>query len=300
MGDDSPTRRHGDQALIAPFTLMTRSAAGVIALCLAGAACGSAPGPAAPTPPVSAGWTLAWSDEFEGPVGAAVDAAKWTFDVGGGGWGNQELQSYTERTRNAHLSGDGSLVIDVLRETYTGPDAITRGFTSARLKTQGLFAQTYGRFEARIKLPFGQGLWPAFWILGSDIGSAGWPLCGEIDIMENIGREPAVAHGTLHGPGYSGGGAIGAPYTLPAGRLADGYHVFAVEWEREVVRWYVDDQAYLTRTPANLPSGSRWVFDHPFFVILNVAVGGSWPGPPDNTSTFPQQMLVDYVRLYRR
>jgi beta-glucanase (GH16 family) len=230
-----------------------------------------------------------------------VDAAKWTFDVGGGGWGNQELESYTDRPKNTHLSGDGSLVINVLREPYTGSDGIARDFTSARLKTQGLFAQAYGRFEARMKLPRGQGLWPAFWMLGSDIMSAGWPACGEIDIMENVGFEPGIAHGTVHGPGYSGAGGIGAPFALPAGqRLADDFHVFAVEWEPGVLRFYVDAQLYATRTPANLPSGSRWVFDHPFFLLINVAVGGEWPGPPDGTTVFPQQMLVDYVRVYRR
>ncbi len=281
---------------------MTRAGRGVLALCLFVAACGSANGPInpakSPSPPSS--WTLAWSDEFEGPAGATVDATKWRFDVGGGGFGNQELQSYTDRPRNAHLSGDGALVIDVLREGHTGPDGIAREFTSARLKTQGTFAETYGRFEARIKVPQGQGLWPAFWMLGTDITSAGWPACGEIDIMENIGREPAVVHGTIHGPGYSGGSSLGAAFSLPAGRFADDFHVFAVEWERDALRWYVDGQLYLTRTPANLPAGTRWVFDHPFFLILNVAVGGPWPGPPDATTIFPQRMLVDYVRVYRK
>jgi beta-glucanase (GH16 family) len=284
-----------------------RALSGSLLLGLALGGCGSANGVAVPPTPAStpaptpaAGWTLAWSDEFEGPAGATVDATRWTFDVGGGGWGNQELQSYTDRPRNAHLSGDGSLVIDVLRESHTGPDQIARDFTSARLKTQGLFAQTYGRFEARIKVPHGQGIWPAFWMLGTDITSAGWPACGEIDIMENIGREPAIVHGTFHGPGYSGGSGIGGSVSLPAGRFADGFHVFSVEWERDVIRWYMDGQLYLTRTPAQLPPGTRWVFDHPFFLILNVAVGGNWPGAPDATTVFPQQMLVDYVRVYRR
>ncbi len=282
---------------------MTRASALPLALFLLAPGCGtgSRTAPPAATPSPASGWTLSWSDEFDGPAGATVDATRWTFDVGGGGFGNQELQSYTDRPRNAHLSGDGSLVIDVLRENHTGPDAIAREFTSARLKTQGLFAQTYGRFEARIKIPSGQGIWPAFWMLGADIPSAGWPACGEIDIMENIGREPGIAHGTLHGPGYSGASAIGAPFTLaPGQRFADDYHVFAVEWEREAIRFYANGQLYLTRTPANLPAGSRWVFDHPFFLLLNVAVGGNWPGPPDATTVFPQQMLVDYVRVYRR
>jgi beta-glucanase (GH16 family) len=284
---------------------MKRGAAGILLLGLSFHACGSTSGPVPPaaTPTATAlsgTWTLAWSDEFEGPSGATVDATKWTFDVGGGGWGNQELQSYTDRPRNAHLNGEGALAIDVLKEAHTGPDAIARDHTSARLKTQGLFAQMHGRFEARIKVPYGQGIWPAFWMLGIDITSAGWPTCGEIDILENIGREPAIVHGTLHGPGYSGASGIGAPYNLVAGRFADEFHVFAVEWERDVIRWYVDGQLYQTRTPAHLPAGARWVFDHPFFMILNVAVGGNWPGPPDNTTVFPQQMLVDYVRVYRR
>jgi beta-glucanase (GH16 family) len=273
-----------------------------LALVLALAGCGSATGGAAePKTPPTPGWTLSWSDEFLGPAGATVDATKWTFDVGGGGWGNKELESYTDRPKNAHLSGDGSLVIDVLREPHTGPDGIARDFTSARLKTQGLFAQTYGRFEARMKLPQGQGLWPAFWMLGVDITSVGWPASGEIDIMENVGFEPATAHGTIHGPGYSGADGIGAPFSLPAGqRLADDFHLFAIEWEPSILRFYVDAQLYATRTPASLPSGRRWVFDHPFFLLINVAVGGEWPGSPDATTVFPQQMLVDYVRVYRR
>jgi beta-glucanase (GH16 family) len=144
-------------------------------------------------------------------------------------------------------------------------------------------------------------MWPAFWMLGVDIGSASWPACGEIDIMENIGREPDTIHGTLHGPGYSGGNGIGAPSKVAAGqRFADGYHVFAIEWEKDVVRWYVDGNLYQTRTPKDLPSGAKWVYDHPFFLLLNLAVGGQWPGNPDGTTTFPQTLKVDYVRVYDR
>jgi beta-glucanase (GH16 family) len=269
-------------------------------------ACGSSDMAASPpaTPPSStptpAAWTLVWSDEFEGPAGATVDLTKWNFDIGGGGWGNQELESYTDRSRNAFLDGNGALVIEALSEPYKGPDGIARDYTSARLKTKGLFAQAYGRFEARIKIPYGQGLWPAFWMLGANIDSVGWPACGEIDIMENIGREPSTVHGTFHGPGYSGAGGLGAPDSLAGGqRFADDFHVFAVEWEPAAIRWYVDGTLYETRTPADLPAGTHWVFDHPFFIILNVAVGGGWPGPPDATTVFPQQMLVDYVRVYR-
>jgi beta-glucanase (GH16 family) len=254
----------------------------------------------APTASPPGAWVLAWSDEFDGPAGSQVDASRWEFDVGGNGWGNQELQYYTDRTRNAFLSGDGQLVIQALREDYTGADGVARSYTSARLKTQGRFEQAYGRFEARLKLPQGQGLWPAFWMLGSDIGSVGWPACGEIDIMENIGREPSTVHGTLHGPGYSGAEGLSGSFTLAGGaRFADAFHVFSVEWEPAAIRWYVDGQLYHERAPAAL-AGRRWVFDHAFFVILNVAVGGAWPGAPDTTTVWPQTLLVDYVRIYRR
>jgi beta-glucanase (GH16 family) len=254
--------------------------------------------------PVRAGdevtWKLTWSDEFNGPDGSAVDSTKWSFDVGGKGWGNNELETYTSRTANAHLE-NGSLVIKAIKETFTGADNITRDYTSARLLTKHKFSQAYGRFEARIKVPFGQGIWPAFWLLGNNIDTAHWPNCGEIDIMENIGREPSVIHGTFHGPGYSGGKGIGAAYTLTGGRKFSGdFHTFTLEWETNVMRFYVDGNLYQTRTPADLPQGASWVFDHPFFIILNVAVGGDWPGNPDATTVFPQQMLVDYVRVYKR
>jgi beta-glucanase (GH16 family) len=245
-------------------------------------------------------WSLVWGDEFSGANGSAVDSTKWGFDIGGNGWGNNELETYTNRTANAIIE-NGSLVIKALRETYTGSDNITRNYTSARLLTRNKFTQTYGRFEARIKLPYGQGIWPAFWMLGDNIGTAGWPNCGEIDIMENIGREPSIVHGTFHGPGYSGGGGVTAAYTLTNGRrFSDDFHTFAVEWEPNVIRFYADGLLYSTRTPADLPAGTSWVFDHPFFIILNVAVGGSWPGNPDATTVFPQQMQVDYVRVYQR
>jgi beta-glucanase (GH16 family) len=264
-------------------------------------ACADTPAPQPPPSPAPGAWSLTWSDEFDGPSGTTVDRTKWTFDLGGGGWGNQELESYTDRSSNASLDGAGNLAIVASRERFTGTDGVARDYTSARLKTQGLFAQAYGRFEVRLKVPHGQGIWPAFWMLGSDIDGVGWPICGEIDVMENIGREPLAVHGTLHGPGYSGGSGIGAPYSLPSGqRFADDFHVFAVEWEANAIRWYVDGALYQTRTPGDLPGGARWVFDHPFFIILNVAVGGSWPGSPDASTVFPQRMLVDYVRVYQR
>jgi beta-glucanase (GH16 family) len=243
------------------------------------------------------GWRLIWSDEFEGAAGTAVDPSKWTFDLGNNnGWGNQELEYYTDRTDNAALDGQGHLAITARSEPFGGSS-----YTSARLKTQGKVTWTYGRFEARVQLPYGQGMWPAFWMLGADITSVSWPACGEVDIFENLGREPAIVHGTMHGPGYSGGAGPTGSTTLPGGaRLADDFHVFAVEWEANVIRWYLDDQLYSTKTTADVPAGSSWVFDKPFFVILNVAVGGGWPGNPDATTTFPQQMLVDHVRVYQR
>ena len=265
-------------------------------------ACGSSVPDSAGPGPTSSPRTLVWSDEFDGAAGAGVDRSRWTFDIGGGGWGNEELETYTDRAANASLDGNGNLVIVANRETFTGPDGIERPYTSARLKTQGIFAHAYGRFEGRLQIPYGQGIWPAFWLLGADITTVGWPACGEIDIMENIGREPSTVHGSLHAPrSGTGPGSTTASFALPAGqRFADDFHVFAVEWEPNQVRFYVDGNLYQTRTPADLPAGTRWVFDHPFFVILNVAVGGSWPGSPDATTTFPQRMRVDYVRVYSR
>ena len=245
-------------------------------------------------------WVLSWSDEFNVANGSVVDSTKWAFDIGGKGWGNKELQTYTDRTANAVVE-NGSLVIKALKETFTGSDKITRSYTSARLLTKNKFTQQYGRFEARIKLPYGQGIWPAFWMLGDNINTVRWPTCGEIDIMENIGREPSIVHGTLHGPGYSGTNGLTARYMLPnARKFSADFHTFTVEWEPNIIRFYVDGLHYNTRSPADLPPGTVWVFDHPFFIILNVAVGGSWPGNPDETTTFPQVMRVDYVRVYRR
>ena len=246
------------------------------------------------------GWKLVWSDEFNGRNGSGVDTTKWVSEVGGGKWGNQELEYYTNRLQNAYIQA-GNLLIKSQQEKYTGADGVTWNYTSARLKTLGKFTQTYGRFEARMKIPFGQGLWPAFWMLGDDIDRVDWPACGEIDIMENIGKEPSTIYGSIHGPGYIGGTGIGAPYRLPGKqRFADDFHVFAVEWEPDTIRFYVDKDLYATRTRAELKPGWKWVFDHPFFLLLNVAVGGDWPGNPDTTTVFPQTMLVDYVRVYKR
>jgi beta-glucanase (GH16 family) len=242
------------------------------------------------------GWTLVFSDEFDGPKATAVDSSKWNLVNKGDGFGNNELEFYTNRTDNAALDGAGSLVITAKKEAYMGRD-----YTSARLESSGKFEHAYGRVEARVKIPRGQGIWPAFWMLGNDISTASWPNCGEIDIMENVGKEPTIVHGSLHGPGYSGGNPLSASYTLPNGeKFADAFHVFAIEWETNVVRFYVDDHLYETRTPADVPAKAKWVYDHPFFILLNVAVGGQWPGSPDGTTMFPQTMTVDYVRVYAR
>lgn len=234
-------------------------------------------------------WQLVWHDEFDGAV---LDTTKWTWDTGGNGWGNAELEYYTNRVENAHLE-NGYLVIEARQEPFGN-----RAYTSARLKTQGLGAWKYGRIEARIRIPRGQGMWPAFWMLGDDIGQVGWPGCGEIDIMENIGKEPSRVHGTVHGPNYSGANGVGGSYDLRSGAFADDFHVFAIEWQASGIQWFVDSTLYKTVLPGDLPG--RWVFEHPFFILLNVAVGGYWPGNPDSTTLFPQTMLVDYVRLYQR
>ena len=251
-------------------------------------------------PEVNDGWKLVWSDEFNGPNGSSVDTSNWVIESGGKGWGNEELEYYTARRENSFIQ-DGHLVIRALRENYTGPDHVTRSYTSARMKTFGKFSKTYGRFEARIKVPAGQGMWPAFWLLGDDIEQVGWPACGEIDIMENIGKEPSIVHGSIHGPGYTGTVGLEAPYSLPAGaRFSDDYHLFAIEWSADSVAFYVDKTLYVTRTRSDMRPGWKWVFDKPFFVILNLAVGGDWPGDPDASTKFPKDMLVDYVRVYER
>ena len=245
-----------------------------------------------------------FKDEFNGPAGSSPDSSKWISESGGGGWGNQELEYYIDSTANAYLDGHGVLVIKAEKLTPPLTLACWYGpclYTSARLITKGKFDLAYGRFEARIKIPRGQGVWPAFWMLGNNIDRVGWPQCGEIDIMENIGREPAVNHGSIHGPGYSGGNSVSGIYTLAGNNLfSDDFHVFTLDWSSNEVRWYVDGINYKTATPQGLPTGATWIFDHPFFLILNFAVGGGWPGSPDSTTVFPQTMLIDYVRVYKR
>ena len=241
-------------------------------------------------------WTLTWSDEFSGPANSAPDAKKWAYDLSDNQ--NHELETYTRDPANVHQQ-DGNLVITALKQKTTRSDGSTRNYTSGRIFTQGLFSQPYGRFEASIKMPLGKGIWPAFWMLGNDVDTAGWPKSGEIDITENIG-EPTISHSTIHGPGYSGDKGPTTAFTLPQGQRVDSaFHLYALEWAPNDTKFYLDDHLVAERTPADLPSGATWVYNHPFFIILNLAVGGDWPGNPDSTTTFPQQMLVDYIRVYK-
>ncbi|MFE9561630.1 lectin [Streptomyces sp. NPDC006487] len=274
----------------------------VSALTLASLSTGLAQGaPApAPRPPATAAAAAAvtFSDEFDGPAGSAVDGGKWQIETGDN-VNNHERQYYTAGNRNAALDGQGHLAITARRENPANYQCWYGRceYTSARLNTAGKFTTTYGRVEARMKIPRGQGMWPAFWMLGSDIGQVGWPNSGEIDVMENVGFEPSTVHGTLHGPGYSGAGGIGAGYALPGGQaFADAFHTFAVDWSPNAITWSVDGTVYQRRTPADL-GGRQWVFNKPFFLILNLAVGGYWPGDPNGSTLFPQQLLVDYVRV---
>ncbi len=248
-------------------------------------------------------WSLTWSDEFNAAANTRPDSSRWGYDLGGGGFGNAERQFYTDRPENVSTDGAGNLAITARKETLAGSSCWygTCQYTSGRVLTKNKFTQRYGRFESRMKLPAGQGVWPAFWMQGDASGSAGtaWPGRGELDIMENVGYEPTSVHGSLHGPGYSGGSAISKRYTLPGGaKFSDAFHTFSVEWAPNEVRWYVDDVLYQTRTPADLPAGTPWVFDHPFYILMNFAVGGQWPGDPSASTAFPQSLLVDYVRVY--
>ncbi|TXS52166.1 glycoside hydrolase family 16 protein [Streptomyces sp. t39] len=287
---DSP--RFSRRLLSRPVTVLALAAA--MAGLLGGAPASGAD--RAPAPAAAAAVTF--SDTFDGPAGAAVDSGKWQIETGDN-VNNHERQYYTAGNSNAALDGQGHLVITARREN-PGNYQCWYGrceYTSARLNTAGKFTTTYGHVEARMKVPRGQGMWPAFWMLGNDIGQVGWPASGEIDVMENVGFEPSTVHGTLHGPGYSGSGGIGAGYTLPGGQVfADAFHTFAVDWSPNEVTWSVDGTVYQRRTPADL-GGRQWVFDKPFFLILNLAVGGYWPGDPDGSTVFPQQLVVDHVRV---
>jgi beta-glucanase (GH16 family) len=235
-------------------------------------------------------YTLTWSDEFEGNLGTSVDATKWNYDIGNGenGWGNNELQTYTQNPSNIGLDGNGNLVISAF--SFGG------NYTSARINTKGLFAQKYGRMEARIKTPTGAGIWPAFWMLGENIDDVQWPNCGEIDIMEQKGGQSNITYGSLHGPGYSGGQAITSPYALRDARFDTDFRVYAVEWGEDYVDFFVDNFLYKRVTPDDVTG--EWVYNQPFYLLLNVAVGGSFVGPPNENTPFPAKMIIDYVRVY--
>lgn len=252
--------------------------------------CASEPAlPPAPTGP----FQLVWADEFEGPAGTSPSSSHWTFDVGTGtnGWGNSQLEYDTARPENAALDGLGHLAIVARRESYGGME-----YTSARMLTRGRHEATYGKFEARIQLPRGAGLWPAFWLLGANIGTVGWPACGELDVMEYVGQERFKMFSSVHGPGYSGGEAITQSFWLPSTGpgFDEGFHTFAVEWDPQRIVFLVDGVPFgVPVTPASLPAHTTWVFDHPFFIILNLAVGGTLGGPVAADTVFPATMLVD-------
>ncbi len=241
-------------------------------------------------------WTLTMSDEFDGPEGAPPNPAIWTYDIGGDGWGNNQLEFNTDRPENVSLDGEGHLRIVARAESYMGND-----YTSGRIKTQGLFEQKHGRFEARIKLPEGQGFWPAFWMLGSNIDEVPWPGCGEIDILEHQGLRPERVFASLHGPGYSGANPISGDFSLPDGEsFADDFHVFAVDWDPSRITFSVDDEVYHAVNSTEVRIFGDWVFNQDFFVILNLAVGGNLGGPVGPDTVFPSQMLIDYVRIFER
>jgi beta-glucanase (GH16 family) len=232
------------------------------------------------------GWTLVWHDEFEG---SAVDTSKWSYEVNGNGGGNNELQYYTARSQNSFVT-NGVLVIQALQESYLG-----KSYTSARMRTVNKGDWKYGRFDARAMLPSGRGLWPAIWMLPTDWVYGGWPMSGEIDIMELLGDNPQKVYGTIHfGSSVQAHQSSGGSYVLtsPAG-FNTAFHVFTMEWDSAGMRWYVDGVRYFT-TAHGAP------FDQRFHILLNVAVGGIWPGNPDATTVFPQAMQVDYVRVYRK
>ena len=270
-------------------------AAALALLALSACAGARLPAPAAAAPER---WRTIFADEFDGPDGAPPDRQRWTFDTGGWGWGNQELQYYLDGAGNAFQRGGRLHLVaragDVEGlDCWYGPCA----YGSARITTKGQFAFTHGKVSARLKVPKGQGLWPAFWMLGANIDGVPWPACGEIDVMEVVGREPRVSHGTIHAPGAFGPKGPSGTWSPARGEVGDEFHVFAVEREPGRLRFSVDGEPYATRTPADLPPDAMWVFEHDFVLLLNLAVGGTWPGAPDASTSFPAELLVDWVRV---
>jgi beta-glucanase (GH16 family) len=230
-------------------------------------------------------WNLAWSDEFDG---TSINRTNWTYDIGSGGWGNQELQYYTTRTDNATVK-NGNLLIIAKKESYGGT-----AYTSARLKTLGLKSWTYGKFEGRMKFPKEQGIWPGFWMLGNNFPTAGWPQCGEIDIMEHVSLSTDI-NGTMHWKDLSGQHAQAGGFTYCN---VEQYHIYAVEWDAKSIKWYLDGKKYYEVSILNNVAGTDEMH-LPFFYIINLAVGGTWPGNPNATTTFPDTLYVDYIRAYQ-
>jgi beta-glucanase (GH16 family) len=243
----------------------------------------------------AAAWSLVWSETFDGPAGSAPDRARWNVIDGVVAW-NGELQYYTARPLNIELDGAGKLAIHLLRDSsIAGYD-----YTSGRLTTEGHFTQVYGRFEARIRMVQGQGVWPAFWMLGNNCDLAIWPSCGGIDVAEAYGQSPSTVLAGIHAPGYPDTELVSGYVLGGAPLLSEDFHVYAVEWEPEEIRWYVDGVLWQTRRPADIPAGATWPFDHPFFMILDLAIGGQYAGNPDIGTVLPQTMLIDYVRVLER
>lgn len=243
------------------------------------------------TPNTYPGMTLVWSDEFNGN---SLNTNDWNYEIGNGsgGWGNNELEYYTNSTKNAFVS-NGNLIIEARKEAVG-----SFNYSSARLTTANKKFFTYGRIDIRAKLPKTKGIWPALWMLGSNIGTVGWPASGEIDIMELLGQEPSKAYGTLHyGTSAATHGSKGNSYTLNGSTFYDQFHVFSMDWAQDQIKLYIDNNLYLTVTKTDI--GNPYPFNAPFFFIFNVAVGGNWPGNPDGTTTFPQRMIVDYVRVFQ-
>jgi beta-glucanase (GH16 family) len=242
------------------------------------------------------GWVPVWRDDFDGVAQSGPDETHWNVDIRPSGQ-NMELDYDTNERKNSFLDGNGNLVLQAIKEQYVDADGLqsAQPFTSARLNTQGKVEQLYGRFEARIKLPpGGQGVWPAFWLLGNDVENAGWPECGEVDILEWRGSYPSSIVSSLHGPGYAGGNSYHDHYDL-SGSYSDDFHTFTFEWTPFAVRWLVDGNAFYVKTPQGVKG--RWAYDHPFFIILNLAIGGIFDGNPPASTVFPQQMLIDYVSV---
>ena len=237
-------------------------------------------------------WELVWSDEFDGKE---LDAAKWKHETGGHGFGNNELQFYTDRAANAYLEG-GSLVIQAQPEKFEN-----RSYTSAKLQSRA--AWTYGRFEFRAKLPKGRGIWPAIWMMPSDMKKyGGWPQCGEVDILEQLGHEPNRVYGTLHFGNPRPPAGKGASVALQQGSLCDDWHHYALEWRPGEFRWFVDGELYQVQNDwFTSAAGAAWPapFDRDFYLQLNLAVGGNWPGKPDDATAWPQKLRLDYVRVFK-